>query len=333
MAKLRKLFTNEEIITALQTHNNTTKAAKELSKLRGVKVTSQLLTYWKKHLEVKRKNGEPFLGTSVLDRQIRQHMALRSVGHDDYARKTDVEEDNTIILIIPDLHAPYQHKDTLAFLSDVKDKLQPTRVISLGDETDGHALSFHDSDPNLDSAGVELHKAQQFLQKLEALFPTVDVCHSNHGSLVYRRAIKYGIPVEYIKSYRDIIFSGNGGNGWRWLEKIITYLPNGDKTIFQHQSAGDILANAAHETANIVQGHEHGKFDLRYRSSTSRKYWGLTSGCLVDNESLSFAYGKLYPNKPIIGVSALIDSQPVLIPMPENPDGRYTRKLGGIFGL
>lgn len=110
-------------------------------------------------------------------------------------------------------------------------------------------------------------------------------------------------------------------------------LPNGDKLIYQHQSSGDILNNAAHERANIVQGHEHGDFYIRYRSSTSALYWAMVSGCLIDRKAYAFAYGKLFPKKPIIGCSAIIDSAPLLIPMPMDDNGRYTGKLNGALTL
>ena len=258
-------------------------------------------------------------------------MDLRKVDPNDYLRKTVFTENNSRILVIPDQHAPYHHPDAIEFLTDVAAQIQPTRIINLGDETDGHALSMHDSDPNLDSAGAELANAKKFLKELATLFPTMDVCHSNHGSLVYRRAYKFGIPVEYIKSYRDILFDNNLGDGWSWQEKVKLTLPNGTKALFQHQSSGDILANAAHERANIIQGHEHGRFFLSYRSSTTALYWAMTSGCLINPKALAFAYGKLFPKKPILGCSAIIDSQPILIPMPQDENGRYTGYLGGIY--
>lgn len=331
MAQIRKLFTNKEIKQALDFNDTITDAAKELSELRNIEVTSQLLTYWKKHLKKTNKQGKPFAGTGPINRDIRDDMKLRKVDTDDYLRKASIKHDNSCLLIIPDQHAPYHHPDTIEFLIDVAANIKPTRVINLGDETDGHALSMHDSDPNLDSAGAELAKAKQFLHKLASVFPIMDVCHSNHGSLVYRRAYKFGIPVEYIKSYRDILFDGGVGVGWEWKDKISIKLPNKDKVIFQHQSAGDILANAAHERANIVQGHEHSIFEIRYRSSTQALYWAMTAGCLIDKDAMAFAYGKLMPKKPIIGCAAIIDSQPLLIPMPQTKHGRYTGKLGGIY--
>jgi len=328
---IRKLFTNEEILDALASHKKITKAAKALSKLRNVTVGSQLLTYWKNQLEHTTKSGKPVTTATKENKAIRNKMKLRKADPDDYARKIDVVEDNSRILVIPDQHAPYQHVDTIPFLIDVAAAVKPTRVINLGDETDGHALSMHDSDPNLDSAGAELTQAKRFIQDLAAVFPVMDICHSNHGSLIYRRAYKFGIPLEYIKSYRDILFPDGGGDGWSWKDKVTLTLPNGDKTIFQHMSGGDIFANAAPERANLVQGHEHGKYDLQYLANGDILYWAATCGCLIDKDALAFAYGKNFPKKPLIGCSAIVDSQMIHIPMPLDRAGRYTGKLGGVF--
>lgn len=330
--KIRKLFTNEEIQAAVASTDSVRDAALLLEELRGVAVGPQLLRYWLKHLDLKKRNGLPYVGTTVLDRNIQAEMKLRVPSRDDYQRHVSAKVDNSCILIIPDQHAPYQHQDAIAFLCDVAGKLRPTRVINLGDETDGHALSMHDSDPSLDSAGPELYKARMFINELESIFPVMDVCHSNHGSLVYRRAFKSGIPAEYIKPYREILFPDGNGQGWEWAERIVVDLPNGDRCIFQHQSSGPTIANAAHERANIIEGHQHGMFEIQYRASRDALYWAMISGCLIDADSLAFAYGTLFPKKPIIGCSAIIDSQPVLIPMPLDDNGRYTGKLSGAFG-
>lgn len=330
--RIRKLFTNEQIQAALSNNqNNCAKAAAELTAIYNIPVSRQLVEYWQKHLNTRTRAGNVPIGSTKIDREIRSEMTLRTPSLQDDNRLYEHLVDNSRILVIPDIHAPYHHPDTIDFLIDVAAYIQPTRVINLGDETDGHAISFHDSDPNLDSAGVELEKAKEFLCQLARVFPVVDVCHSNHGSLIYRRANKHGLPVQFIKTYRDILFPNGEGDGWAWHERILVDLPNGDTCLFQHQSSGDILANAAHERANVVQGHEHGTFEIRYKSSTSALYWAMISGCLVDRKSLAFAYGKQFPKKPIIGCSAIIDSQPVLIPMPMDENGRYTGKLNGVL--
>lgn len=331
MSRLRKLFTNEEVLAAIDATKTDKQAGKLLSELGRGDISKQLMRYWRRQLtEVTKRDGTPYQGTTVLDRKIRNdEIVLRTPQKTDDDREYVAKVDNSRLLIIPDQHAPYQHPDALDFLIAVAAKIQPTRIINLGDETDGHALSMHDSDPSLDSAGVELSKARKWLQALERVFPVMDICHSNHGSLVYRRAFKSGIPTEYIKSYREILFPDGTGQGWDWKDKHRVTLPNGEDVIFQHQSAGDTLNNAAHERCSIVEGHEHGKFEIQYRSSTTALYWSLISGCLIDPKALAFAYGRLFPKKPLLGCSAILDSIPRLIPMELNSVGRWTGNLNG----
>jgi hypothetical protein len=331
MSRLRKLFTNEEVLAAIDATKTDKQAGKLLSDLGRGDISKQLMRYWRRQLtEVTKRDGTPYQGTTVLDRKIRNdEIVLRTPQKTDDDREYVAKVDNSRLLIIPDQHAPYQHPDALDFLIAVAAKIQPTRIINLGDETDGHALSMHDSDPSLDSAGVELSKARTWLQALERVFPVMDICHSNHGSLVYRRAFKSGIPTEYIKSYREILFPDGTGQGWDWKDKHRVTLPNGEDVIFQHQSAGDTLNNAAHERCSIVEGHEHGKFEIQYRSSTTALYWSLISGCLIDPKALAFAYGRLFPKKPLLGCSAILDSIPRLIPMELNSVGRWTGNLNG----
>lgn len=324
--KLRKLFTNDEVLTAYEAKGKT---HKNLSLLGRGSVSRQLADYWVRHLtENVKKNGQPHIGTTVLDRTIREGLVLRTPTPADDLALSGEHMGNLCILVIPDQHAPYHHPDALAFLAAVAEKYQPTRVVNLGDETDQHALSMHDSDPSLDSAGVELEKARVFIQDLATLFPVMDVCHSNHGSLIYRRAFKSGIPAEYIKPYREILFPKGGGDGWEWAERFKITLPNGESVIFQHQSAGDSLNNAAHERCSIVEGHEHGKFEIQYRASTDALYFSMITGCLIDHKALAFAYGKLFPKKPIIGCGMIIDSRPQLIPMVLDASGRWVGYLG-----
>ena len=97
---------------------------------------------------------------------------------------------NKSILIISDTHIPYHHKDLIPFLKDIKKIFKPDRIVHIGDEVDKHAMSFHDSDPDLPSAGDELKQSLPIIKELEALFPKMDLLDSNHGSLVYRRALK-----------------------------------------------------------------------------------------------------------------------------------------------
>ena len=153
MAKIRSLFKNEEVLKAFSQGRNDTEAAKYLTSLGRVEVSRQTARYWRRStIEVVKKNGKPYAGTTVVDRVIKNELTLRSPSIADDDRAVVVPTDahrNSRILIIPDQHAPFQHPDTIDFLIEVAARIRPTRVINLGDETDGHALSMHDSDPQL----------------------------------------------------------------------------------------------------------------------------------------------------------------------------------------
>ena len=99
------------------------------------------------------------------------------------------------------------------FLKLLKKKYNPDKIIHIGDELDKHAMSFHDSDPDLPSAGDELKMSLPMIKELEKLFPQMDLMDSNHGSLVYRRALKHGIPKAYLKTIMNFYKLEKIGNG------------------------------------------------------------------------------------------------------------------------
>jgi len=148
------------------------------------------------------------------------------------------------------------------------------------------------------------------------------LCHSNHGSLHYRRAKAHGIPVEFLRTYREVLFPNGGGDNWEWAYSHTLHTPIGS-VLFKHQCAGDPRSAAAHEGTNLVVGHNHGRFDLSYGASKQRLYWGATAGCLLDRESLAFAYGRETANKPILGMMVIVDGIPHHIPMVLDDKGRW----------
>jgi hypothetical protein len=51
---------------------------------------------------------------------------------------------------------------------------------------------MHQSSPDLPNAGDELRITRKYIKELEDIFPVVTEVDSNHSSLVYRRAFKFG---------------------------------------------------------------------------------------------------------------------------------------------
>lgn len=238
-------------------------------------------------------------------------------------RKVDRQEDNSRILFISDMHIPYHHVDTIAFLKHLKAKYNPTRVICLGDELDKHALSYHDSDPDLPSAGDELKKSLPVIQELFEIFPTMDIIESNHGSLVWRKAKTFGIPKHYIKSYNDVL--GVDG-GWKWSFDLTINLPNGQKCYVHHGKTSNVIQLSQQMGMCAVQGHFHESFKIDYWGNPTGLYWGMQCGCLIDDDALAFNYNNVNIKRPIIGTGLVIDSMPVLEPMVLSETGRWIGK-------
>lgn len=234
--------------------------------------------------------------------------------------KTGRKEDNFRILFISDLHIPYHHPDSFDFLRYLKDKYKPTRVICLGDELDKHSLSYHDSDPDLYSAGHELEVSITFIQELEEIFPKMDILESNHGSLVWRKAKTNGIPKHYIKSYNDVL---GVGKDWRWHFDMTLDLPDGTQCYVHHGKASDVLKLSQQMGMSAVQGHYHTDLGARFWANPNGLYFGMQCGCLIDRESYAFAYSNVNIKKQLIGTGLIIDSLPVVEPMVLSPDGRW----------
>lgn len=230
---------------------------------------------------------------------------------------------NHSILVIPDQYFPYAHKDIFPFLQAVKKQYKPDLVINLGDELDYHALSFHDSDPDLYSAGHELERAIEAISPMYKMFPKMELLHSNHGSMVFRKALSHGFPRQVFKSYREMI---TASQTWRWHEDLIIKTPLG-RVYFCHAKSSDAMKLSQSMGMSAVQGHLHEKFELKYWGNKLGLFFAMNSGCLIDNDSLAYAYNRLNLKRPVIGCSVIINGIPKLIPMVLNHYGRWTGEL------
>lgn len=209
---------------------------------------------------------------------------------------------NKCVLIIPDLHIPFEHRDALKFLTAVADKYKPEIIINLGDEVDFHAISFHDDSKANDmfTASKELELSIKKIAKFQKVFPLMHLCESNHGSLVYRRAGKFGLPYHVLKSYAEVLETPN----WYWHEDIILNTNLGDVYIC-HGKTSKYGELAIRMGSHAVQGHFHGKYEITWHKSLLAEKFNVFSGCLINQEHLSFAYGKNHLPKPILGCTIL----------------------------
>jgi hypothetical protein len=318
---LMRLWTKDQHVDILTRFKDDTEAAAHYSTgLKSRVVQRQNVTYWR-HIFIVNDGNMP-----KTDNQLKNDRRLREPQPDDDVGKLpNLDKVYNCILAIPDQHHPYEHPDMLTFLGAVKKSFPIDLVVNMGDETDYHGLSFHDSDPNLDSAGVELEKAKKALAFLHDLFPNQLVCNSNHGSMAFRKAKHHGIPVQLLKKYREVLFPTHKAPGWSWADEWIIKTPLGP-VMFRHSSSNP-TADAAHERCNLMVGHNHSKFAIEYCASKDYLYWGATIGCLINSASYAFAYGKTFTKKPIIGCAVILEGKPMLIPMVLNAAGRWIGHL------
>ena len=228
------------------------------------------------------------------------------------------------VLVISDLHIPYHHPDAFTFLKALKTKYKFDHIVNIGDELDQHAISMHEHNPDLHSAGHELEESKKHVKELEKIFPKMVLVHSNHSSLVYRRALKYGMPKAYLKHYNEFL---EVGNGWVWVDDHTITLSDNSRCFFTHGLSADVLKVAQQYGMNTVQGHYHTKFSIDYYSNPDSLIWGMQVGSLIHQKSMAFDYAKNFKSRFIVGTGIIIDGQPKLVPMVLNTNGRWIGKI------
>jgi len=227
------------------------------------------------------------------------------------------------ILVISDMHLPYQHKDSIKFLKEIKKEFKPDTTLSIGDLLDQHALSFHDSSPELYSAGMELDKAKEYVKELESIFPKLIEVDSNHSSMIYRRALKHGLPRAYLKEYGDFLETKK----WKWIDDLTLTMSNGQRCFFTHGRSADILKVSQTMGMSAVQGHYHTKFVISWWANPDNLFFGMNVGCLIDQKSMAFNYAKNFRTRFIIGCGIIINGIPRLLPMVLNEKGDWIGKI------
>ena len=230
---------------------------------------------------------------------------------------------NKRILVISDLHIPYHREDSFEFLKEIKKEYKPDTIVNIGDEIDCHALSFHDHNPDLASAGHELVRAKDFIKELESIFPEMTLLDSNHSSLVYRRAIKSGIPRGYLKEYNEFL----NVKKWNWVDNLTLTLPNKQRCFFTHGISADVTKVSQINGMSCVQGHFHSKFKIEYWANPDALFFAMQVGCLINKDALAMNYMRLNLKKPILSCGLITNGMPSLTPMYLKRNGDWDNNI------
>ena len=227
------------------------------------------------------------------------------------------------ILVISDMHIPYHHKDSIKFLKEIKKEFKPDTIINIGDSLDFHAISMHEHNPDLFSAGYELKEARKYVKELEDIFPVVTEVDSNHSSLVYRRALKFGMSKEFLRDYGDFL----GTKKWKWIDDLTLTMSNGQRCFFTHGKSAEVIKTSQAYSMNTVQGHYHTKFTISYWANPDNIFWAMNVGCLINQKSMAFDYAKNFRTRFIVGCGIILNGIPRLLPMVLNKEGRWIGKI------
>ena len=230
---------------------------------------------------------------------------------------------NSKVLVISDLHIPYHHKDCFSYLKENKKEFRPDKIVNIGDSLDQHALSFHDSSPDLYSAGHELQKAKEYIKELEDIFPEVIEVDSNHSSLIYRRALKHGLPRAYLKDYGDFLETKK----WKWVDDLTLTLSNGQRCFFTHGRSADILKVSQTMGMSAVQGHYHTKLLISWWANPDNLFFAMNVGCLINQKNMAFNYARNFKTRFILGCGIIINGFPRLLPMVLDNSGSWIKKI------
>ena len=199
------------------------------------------------------------------------------------------------ILVIGDLHCPFELDGYFEFCLDTYDRFACNQVIFIGDLIDSHATSRHETDPNGLSAKTELEQAIADLQKWREAFPVADVIVGNHDRVVMRRAFSSSIPSMWIKSFNEVL-----GTSWNWSERM-----EYDDVQFVHGEGGSARMKAKNDLQSTVQGHIHTQAYVEWMVGNRTKLFSMQVGCGLDRETYAAAYAKHY-KKQAIGCGVVI---------------------------
>jgi len=200
------------------------------------------------------------------------------------------EADTRNILVVGDLHIPFELDGYFDFCLEQYETYNCNHVIFIGDILDNHAFSYHEADPDGLSAGKELELSIEKVKKWHDAFPYADVCIGNHDRLAARKSFTGGIPKAWIKTYNEVL----GTPTWNWVESIVY-----DDVLFEHGEGGQAKTKAKNNLMSSVCGHTHTEAYTIWFVGKRYRVFASQTGCGVDSSSYAANYAKNFKKQAI----------------------------------
>ena len=217
------------------------------------------------------------MGKKKKEKQIRPRL--------DGSKKINFEffnNEESRVLVIGDLHAPFDLDSYFDHCVDVYERYNCNRVVFIGDVIDNHYSSYHETDANGLGGGSELELAIKRLARYYHRFPDAYVTVGNHDRIIMRKAQSGGVPSAWVKDYKDVLNTPN----WDFVTSIEI-----DGVMYIHGEAGTARTKAQAYT--------------EYYVGANSRVFGTQVGCGIDAKSYAMAYMKV-GKKPAIGCAVVL---------------------------
>lgn len=236
-----------------------------------------------------------------------------------YSKKPSIQEvvsyepyiggDPNNVLVISDAHLPFEHPDALRFCREIQEKYNCGTVVNIGDIIDNYAISRYDKDPSSMAISAEYEEVLRKLKAWYKTFPEVKVCIGNHEARLFKKVALAGLPISWLKDLKSILEAPS-----EWTFEF-SYDING--VLYTHGTnySGDMAAlNIARDNRqSTVIGHIHTAAGVRYLSNRNNTIFGMSVGCLVDDKSYAFAYGKENARKSILSCGVVLNGKTAIV--------------------
>ena len=190
------------------------------------------------------------------------------------------------ILVIADLHLPFEKPGYLEFCVSIKEKYNCNQILFVGDIFDNHYSSYHETDPDGLSAKDEFEAGRDRLRLWYSVFPEAKVCLGNHDLIPCRKAFSAGLSKHWIRPMNEVLNVPN----WNFQPSFTI-----DNVKYLHGVNKKARARAKADLCSIVQGHYHSEGYVEYFCGDTYKIFAMQLGAGIDRDSYAMAYAKDMP--------------------------------------
>lgn len=208
------------------------------------------------------------------------------------------------VMVIGDLHLPFDHPNYLKFLRDQYELEQPDKVVFIGDFIDMYALSRFSKDPEVMNQRFEWQEAMKRARKYYKLFPEATWIIGNHDRRPYRLAQDAGLGENYLKPLKEIYECPKAWDvvpsceieGVKYIHGELVGGQKGwvDLPYFTNQS--------------VVCGHLHSVAGTSFiYTDAGDQLFIMETGSGIDDRAYAFAYGKNSKKRSVLSCGFVTD--------------------------